>query len=510
MNAVAAPRVERTEDGRRIYRPDGAFLAAFLMDRSPISIIRGPWGSGKSAAACQRIFQHAVEQNVDSNGQRQSRWFVMRESYPKIETTTLETWLYWFPPSLYGKLYTGSKPYRHEVRVGNIVLDVFFGAYDDLDGDSPFQSLEPTGWWWNELEHTSMRAFFSAHGRVGRWPPVIEGGSKWSGSIADLNAPGDHHWLPMLTGEVDLPDDMPLDERLAYERPAEMAYFVQPPAVLEEKGADGRVTGFSVNPKAENLKWLGEGYYERAAKNRPVSWVRKNLGNKILPSVEGDSVWPSYDEETHLSKVALKPLPGMDVYVGLDFGRRPAAVFGQRVGGQWQIQAEATMDNASASKFAPEVRNVLSRVFPSAREILIFGDPKGQDGTQADEHTAYDVFRKNGLKVVPAPIRQNHIQTRLETVSHALDRMVNGRPGLVISTDCRRLRMAMAGGYHFARERPSLVSERKPVKNRYSDIADALQYMLIGGGETRELIGMGSERRKPVSYKRQHDRRLVH
>ena len=171
--------VRHAEDGRRIYEPDGITLAAFLWDRSEIAIIRGPWGSGTSSACCQRIWQHASEQYEGSDGFQRSRWFVMRESYPKLEVTTLETWKYWFPERTYGKFYSGSRPYLHEVRFGRIVLDVWFGAVDDLQGDSIFSSLEPTGWWWNELEYTTRESFFSGHGRVGRMPPVIEGGSKW-------------------------------------------------------------------------------------------------------------------------------------------------------------------------------------------------------------------------------------------------------------------------------------------------------------------------------------------
>jgi hypothetical protein len=402
---------------------------------------------------------------------------------------------------LYGKFYTGSRPYLHEVRFGRIVLDVWFGAVDDLQGDSIFSSLEPTGWWWNELEYTTRESFFSGHGRVGRMPPVIEGGSKWSGSIADLNAPPENHWLPMMTGEVELPDDMPLDERMAYERPREMAYFVQPPAVLPEKDAGGRISGFRVNAEAENLKWLahredeaikGERYYKRAMIGKPSRWIRKNLGNEILPMVEGEPVWTNFDDQFHTSKEHLVPVEGLDLWIGLDFGRRPFAVFAQRVNGQWRIQFEAGMENAGASKFAPEVRRVIAQFYPWVQAgragLHIYGDPKGQDGTQSDERTAYDVFAAHSLKVEPAPVKQNNIKTRLDTVEYALDRSANGRAHLLIGPKCRRLRMAMLGGYRYPKERPSPVDERKPIKDRFSDAADALGYLLIGGGESRQMV----------------------
>lgn len=409
----------------------------------------------------------------------------------------MATWCEWFPPVAYGKLYTGSKPYKHEIRIGDIELDVYFLSVDDLANESVFLSLEPTGLWWNELEYASMRMFFAAHGRVGRYPPLIEGGSAWSGTIADLNAPSEAHWLPMLTGEVDLPEEMPEDERIAYQRPKEMAYFVQPPAVVETPGRKGERPRFDINPKAENLKFLERGYYERAMLGKTARWIRSRLGNQIIPIVEGDPVWPNYDEGTHLSEVPLEPLVGEDVWIGLDFGRKPFALFAQRIGRVMQIQYEAGMKNAGASRFAPEVRNVLAKAYPWALEnragLHIFGDPKGQDGTQTDERNAYDVFRASGLLVQAAPVKQNNINTRIETVEYALDRNT-----VLISPRCRRLKMAMAGGYRYPTEKASPMTERKPLKDQYSEPGDSLQYLLLGAGEGQAMIGLPEASRARV------------
>ena len=503
-------QVQYAPDGRRIYEPGGATLAAFLLDRSRMAVIRGPWASGTSTACCQRIFQHAVEQNTDSRGRRRSRWFVIRESYPRVESTAMATWQEWFPQSVYGRLYTGSKPYVHEVRVGNIELDVFFMSIDELANESVWLSLEPTGLWWNELEYASMAMFFAAHKRVGRYPPLIEGGSKWSGTIADLNAPPSNHWLPMLTGEVEPPDDMPIDEKVAYKRPSEMAYFIQPPAVFEVKREKGEPPRFEVNPKAENLKFLEEGYYQRAMENASGRWIRSHLGNQIIPFVEGEPVWTNFDDAVHVASYDLEPVHA-DVWIGLDFGRRPFAVFAQRVGRVMRVQFEAGMEKAGASRFAPEVRNVLAKFYPwvldpgSGRGVLrVYGDPKGQDGTQTDERNAYDVFRANGIFVQPAPVKQNNIQTRVDVVEFAFDRNT-----VLISPRCRRLRLACGGGYRYPKEKPSPAEERKPIKDRFSDAADALQYLLLGAGEGDAMIGREARRPMPVAYGRERPSRRI-
>ncbi len=154
MNAI--PEIRRDEQGRRIFEPDGPTLSAFLIDRSPVAIIRGPWGSGTSSACCMRLWQHACEQAPSaSDGIRRTRFIVTRESYPQLETTTIKTWQYWFPERLYGKFYTGKKPYLHDIRVGDIHCEVYFSGLDNDDIDD-LLSLEPTAWWFNELKAVNL------------------------------------------------------------------------------------------------------------------------------------------------------------------------------------------------------------------------------------------------------------------------------------------------------------------------------------------------------------------
>lgn len=333
------PKISRT--GQRIYEPDGPNLTAFMLDRSPVSIIRGPFGSGTSTVCCHRIWAHAVEQNKSLiDGKRKSRWYIVRDTYPRIETTTLETWLSWFPEKLYGKLFTGGKPWKHEIRVGDIELDVLFFALEGDKAIGDLLSTEPTGFWFNELETIPLKVFSAAVGRVGRFPKLIEGGSKWSGVIADLNAPPENHWLPIMMGEAPMPEDLLPGEELQYRRPKGWAYFVQPPAMLEVKDVNGRLTGYKINPQAENLKFLQEGYYDRTVQGRSKRDIDAYVLNKIVPLVSGEAVWRQFNADIHVASEPLEPVEGHPVYVGLDFGRSPAAVFGQLIANRWYVQFE--------------------------------------------------------------------------------------------------------------------------------------------------------------------------
>lgn len=501
----AMPTVRRDPGGRKVYAPDGQVLADFLRDRSHVSIIRGSIGSGTSSAAMMKVYSIAMEQRSHpETGLRHTRWGVVRNTYPDLKNTTVKTWLDWFPEKPYGRFYW-DRPFRHVIRVGDMLLEAHFFALDSSDDIRKMRSLEVTGWLFNELEFIDKEIVDEAESRTGRFPAVKDGGPTWDGIIADMNAPREDHWVPLMMGEVPLPESMTEEERLAYRKPDTWAYFVQPPSMRENKDASGTLLGYEINEAAENLLWLKPGYYEEKIKGKTKQWIDSRVLNKITVFVDGKPVWQQFNPDTHVSKTPLEPIEGWPVYVGLDFGRNPAAVFGQLVNNRWRIFGEVTAHDVGASIFAPIVKRALTlRLgnWRSARldregrrgdeefQVDFFGDPKGQDGTQADETTAYDIFRSHDMPVMPAPVKNNHIQTRLEVVEHAMITMANGSPRFVVcGTHCRTLKVACEGGYHFARIKGTSRHQDTPEKDRYSDIADACQYMMLGAGEGRAAAG---------------------
>ena len=121
--------------------------------------------------------------------------------------------------------------------------------------------------------------------------------------------------------------------------------------------------------------------------------------------------------------------------------------------------------------------------------VETWGDPAGAARAQTDERTCFDIVREYaGLDVQPAPAQDWTI--RREAVAGALNRMVEGEPGLLLSPHCRTLRKGFSGGFHYRRVKV-VGDERyhdKPDKNAYSHPHDALQYALLGGGEGRALL----------------------
>lgn len=503
-----APRIEFDGEGRKIYRPDGLQLRAFLRDRSHVSIIRGPIGSGTSSACCQKIYMLAISQRPNPvDGVRRSRWVVVRNSYPELKGTTIKTWLDWFPEETYGRFYW-DRPFRHLLRIADVEAEVWFLALDNPDDVRKLRSLELTGGWVNELEFIVREIFEEIESRTGRFPAVKDGGCSWDGVIADMNAPNEDHWVPLVMGEIELPDSMTEEERLNFVKPDNWAYFVQPPAMLERKDANGTVIGYDLNPDAENLIWLKPGYYQEKVAGKKRSWVKGRVLNLITIHVEGEAVWKHFSEERHVARTFLRGYPEWKLVVGLDFGRNPAAVFGQLINQRWVILRELIGRNESSTEFAPKVKRLIADVFPDY-DVVFWGDPKGQDKTQADEQTAYDIFAAHGMTVRPAPVKQNNILTRLEAGDYVMMGMLGGSSRLQISPVCRVLKVACAGGYHFARVKGTARHKPEPEKDSYgySDIADAFQYLLLGGGEGRAMVGRSGGRSQPVDTRVKRTRR---
>jgi hypothetical protein len=91
------------------------------------------------------------------------------------------------------------------------------------------------------------------------------------------------------------------------------------------------------------------------------------------------------------------------------------------------------------------------------------------------------------MKVEAAPVKMNDIETRLEAVAHVLNDNPAGVNRMVISPVCKTLIVGMAGRYHLERAE---TGELKPKKDKYSNLPDALQYLCLGLGEGRKMIGL--------------------
>ena len=496
-------------EGIKVFKPDGDVLRRFIACDKHVQLIMGPWGSGKTAACCVgKIWKTAIEQAKDINGKRRTRWFIVRNTYSDLKNTTLATWKEWFPERWpEGHPYAGeiafgeitmSRPFRQMINVGDVELEVLFLALDDEDDRKKLLSLECTGIYFNEFREILKGIFDDATGRTGRFPSQKDRPSHltqnewptWHGVIGDTNAPSEDHWFPIMNGDVPFPDHFTEEDIEEHKMPDTWEFFIQPPGMLRVFDEEGKFEKYVPNPEAENTMYHTGGYYENMIKGKKPSWVAINILNEYGKLVEGKPVFETFREDYHVSKGKLEPENGAIVYVGIDFGRTPAAIFAQCIGGQYRILHELMGYNMGADRFAPLLKRDMARFFPGC-SFALYGDPAGDDEGQADDNTPYRVFRANGLKILPA-YQNNKLNIRLESVEHALGRFndYNTGPGFLISNHCKTIIAAMNGGYQYKRIKASGSSRYSdvPFKNNYSHPADALQYMLLGAGEGKALL----------------------
>jgi hypothetical protein len=459
------------------YEPDGATLRRFFRSDAFVRGLIGPFGSGKTTACCIEVFRRATQQEPDSEGIRRTRWAAIRSTFPELRTTTVVSWRSWFGDRF--GAFNWTPPFTHTLRFPledgtQVEAEVLFIALDGPDGPDKLKGLELTGGWINEAREVPKAILDTLLGRVGRYPAKRNGGPTWTGVLLDTNPPDTDHWLYRLAEE---------------ERPPNWAIFRQPGGLMKVGSR------WQPNPAAENLRYLRPGYYIDQLAGQTDGWIAVHLGGEYGYVLDGKPVYPEFADSMHVAPEAFAPIPHAPLVIGLDFGLTPAAVFCQRSArGQWLVLAELVAEDMGVQRFAEQLALHLQAWFPELKhsdaiQCRAWGDPAGNARAQTDERSCLEIIRKfAGISALPAPT--NAFKIRREAVAGALGRLIDGKPGLVVSPACKVLRKGFAGGYRYRRVKIA-GDERyhdEPDKNAYSHPHDALQYALSGGGEGLALL----------------------
>ena len=453
--------------------PDGPVLNAFMADDSFFRCLVGPFGSGKSASCAVEVFRRACQQKPDSGGVRRTRWAAIRSTYPQLRNTTIGSWQQWFHDG-FAAFRWNPTPQHHIVMplADKTILDmrVDFIALDGPTAEADLRGAELTGAWLNEISEIPKNVVMFALGRVGRYPAMKDGGPSWSGIVADSNAWDQDHWLygPFL------------------ESPAGWKFFRQPGAVVKSGQK------WELNPAAENSKHLPVDYYIRMLAGQGEDWIRVYLANEFAYAIDGKPVYGEWSDSAHVASYIPEPIDTAPIYIGLDFGLTPCAIFGQRDSkGRWVILDELTSEDMGVQRFSEILAKHLDEFYGHMNNNLFtaYGDPAGNQRAQTDEKTCLAIVKEYAnIEVRAAPT--NDFTLRREAVAGALNRMIEGRPGFMLSPLCRMLRKGFAGGYHYKRVKIT-GSDRyhdKPDKNEFSHPHDALQYLMSGAGEGRTVM----------------------
>lgn len=427
-------------------------------------VLIGPVGSGKSTGCCMEIMRRAMQQKPGRGDNRRSRYVVVRNTYRELSDTTVKTWLDWFPEEHFGPM--NKQDMTHRLAFGDVEAEVMFRALDRPGDIKKVLSLEVTIAWLNEVREIPKGIVDAVGDRVGRYPAIKDGGCTFSGVIADTNPPDDDHWIYRLAEE---------------ERPPGWAFFRQPGGLLEVNGE------FVPNVTAENLKHLEPAYYQRRVGGKGKDYIRVYYCGQYGFVKEGKPVHPEYVDSVHCTQEPIPSDPKRTLYIGLDFGLTPAAVFGQQdVAGRWKWIDEVVTEDMGTTRFAEVLGAHITRHYPGY-DLEIWGDPAGDDRAQTDENTPFKILKAAGIEAKKC--FTNDPTIRRDAVAVPFGRLIDGKPGLMISPKCKVTRKGLAGGYCYRRVQIA-GDERyhdKPDKNRYSHPVEAGEYMMVGAGEGKAL-----------------------
>lgn len=460
------------------WAPPGPITAEFMANyQDDVVGIMGPVGSGKTTSALLKLFFASYRQPRMSDGIR--RWYMpsIRDTYRQIWRATIPSWLEWFPKSRYPN-FTGSEggPATHIVEVkhpvdgGTVIVQVDFVAIGDNAAEDVLRGYQFSVAHLGECDLLDPSVLIYVRGRVGRAPKQLDGGVWWPGIVLEYNAPDDENYLYRLFEE-----QRPPGHRL-YKLPS------------------------GLSPQAENIQNLIPGYYERQMHGQPDWYIRRMIRNQYGYSRDGKPIFEAeYNDQVHCALTPFEPDRGLPIGIGLDAGGTPAAVFTQRrPNGQWRVFDELVVEGGfcGPGRFS----DYLNRKLKDYEGLPIgeaAADPSaafGADKDDGEKDWITAVAAKSEIRIRAA--QTNAIGTRLEAVRVPLTRMIDGGvPGFVLSPRCKKLRKGFNSGYRYRRMKIA-GGERyddKPDKNDYSHPMDALQYIMLRGGEYQAARGRGKE-----------------
>jgi len=444
--------------------------AEFMLSEKFIRLIAGPVGSGKTTACIMELFRRAAAQAPAPDGYRYTRFAILRQTLSQLKMTILKDVLQWLRVAAVWRVSENTI----YVELGDIRSEWVLLPLEDPEDQRRLLSSQLTGAWISECIEIDSDLVDAIAGRCGRYPGANLGGATWMGLIMDTNFPEEGgRWHELM-------EDPPEDWQI----------FKQPGGLTEE---------------AENLQWLtqttetlklpendpariaaGRKYYERLARGTSQAWIKRYVHAEYGIDPSGTAVFAETFKQTsfnggswHVAD-SLDPVHGHTLIVGQDFGRDPCALLGQvDHHGRLLILEEVIclkmgLELAVNTKLRPVLSDSRYVSLPSA----IVGDPAGIAKGNIHEETSFDFLKRAGFNAFPAPT--NDIDPRIRAVESWLLGSRMAGPAIIIDKSrCPMLVQALRSGYRFENVKKSGELKPSPMKNKYSHIADALQYLCL-------------------------------
>lgn len=421
---------------------------------------------GKSYTIMWEILIRAAQQPVGPRGKRRCRVIFVRNTRQMLLDAVLPIMREVFPEGSLGHWKSSESVYQ--VRVNDIELDILLRPLEDDSDVRRVLSINATFCVVDEWREIPVSTCIQLAGRAGRYPAKSEEGCAYAGIFGASNPPVEgSDWHKVFEEE----------------KPEGWELFRFPSALSAE---------------ATWKSFLRADYYENLMAGGTEDYIRVMIEGNYGRSMAGRAVYErSFSYDFHVAKNPLLPIEyaGHPVVIGIDFGRTPAAVFGQKdARGRVLVLDCIHAENMGLEKFLVEhVKPLLASKYPMNRAIFI-GDPSGWAKTQISEESVADVFRRQGLVAKRAPT--NDPVKRIGAVERLLGQQVDGAAMLLLDPRVSHLIRGMSGGYKYKRKQDGSY-EVTPLKDEYSHDNDALQYLVLRIDNVGEAAYTTNARQEP-------------
>jgi len=431
-------------------------LEMFHKSNAPIRCIVGPVGSGKTSAATMEVFYYLPFHLYNKYRIKKTRWVILRNTYRELADTTQKTVFEWMPS---GTFKAGDQCYTVVHPDYGIEIEALFRSCDRPEDIKKFKSLEITGYWIDESIEVAEDIKLMLKNRIGRFPKQCP--ERYG--IETTNPPDIEHetyfqfkWL------TDVPGPTP-ERKFKWQQLKENHVgFWQPPD--------------------ENIANLPPNYYKNLifdyAGNQ--DWIDRYVKGMPGVTVQGKPVYWNFNRKFH---VASEPLlwNRETLFAGWDnTGNCPACVVVQiPSAGQIQVLQEYHTERMGIVDFVKMVLLDRNSRWPDAN-WMEWGDPAGEakfskvgGGFTSNAELMRD---EGGIELKSS---EQNWEARRESVESQLAKLIAGVPGLLIDPSCVRLINGFMGGYCYPEMGTTGMFGDKPIKNKYSHVHDALQYVLV-------------------------------
>lgn len=388
------------------------------------------------------------------DGIRRSRCAVIRNTRQMLWDTTIPDFLKWFPDQEAGILEKTNSKFI--LKFDDVECEILFRGLDDANDVRRLLSLQLTFGVMDEFREINPDIYNALTGRLGRYPDKTMNGV---GACDDEGKQVHKVW-----GATNPPDADTFWETMLADPTDNMHVTIQPSGLSQE---------------ADWVQYLPDGYYENLCEGKSEDWIDVYVHGKFGKSLSGQPVFRAFDRDTHVAKQTLNhiKLQTHPLIIGMDFGLTPACSINQiDAQGRFLTFADLVSEGMGTLRFCREkLKPLLANRFPGMN-VLIVGDPAGQQRAQTDERSVFDILRAEGFRVISA--KSNSVVARVNAVDKLLTRTVDGKPGHLIDPSCTHLIAALRGGYRY-KIRQNGEADDKPEKNSHSHIADAHQYACL-------------------------------